>query len=431
MKVYTSVLIYVLLCWALNSSAEASWERVSFPEGVDLFGVDFIDELRGWCVGAEGLIVNTMDGGKTWHRQGSGTNQDLYDIYFANPNVGWAVGDGGTILHTENGGVTWVPVPSPTERALYAISFPDGQNGWIVGSLGTILHTSDGGKSWTEQFATRMTLQDVRFIDERTGWAVGIGGVIIHTSDGGASWKVQDSGTEDFLYGVRFISQRRGWAVGDDGVILVTSDGGETWRRQNPGGGWMLKDVHFANSSLGWAVGEEGVILKTMNGGENWRREEVDLSVKLNALDQGGTFLWTVGNGGTVLREKNIPVPETLVEITGELDEAISMPKEPTIKFASIRVNSTPRKASIILDGKPTGKKTPATLEELIPGRHEVKVVMRNRGTVTKIVTVKEGEMKTVNLNLPTRNRQISILAGGIVIGGITFAVLQFFAGGF
>jgi len=430
MKVYTLVLTFMLMCWAVGLNAHASWEKVDTGEKVNLFGVDFVDEYRGWCVGEGGLILNTIDGGRTWHRQGSGTGQDLYDVCFVNPNVGWVVGDNGMILHTENGGVTWTPIPSPTSNALYAISLPDGKNGWIIGSLGIILHTSDGGKTWSDQSPTRVTLQDVCFIDNRHGWTVGISGMILSTSDGGASWETQVSGTDSFLYGVHFVSPTHGWVVGDDGTILRTTDGGRTWKRQNADGEWMLKDVCFANPMLGWAIGDDGVILKTMNGGETWRREEIATSAKLNAIDQGGTILWVAGEEGTVLMEKNVPAPEALVEIT-ELDEAIEMPKEPVVNFASLRVNSIPRKAKIILDGKPTNKKTPATLEDLIPGRHEVKLVMSNHGTVSKIVTLKEGEMKDITLKLPTRNRQISILAGGIAIGGITIAVLQFFAGGF
>jgi len=420
----------MLTWWAVGLNAQASWEKVETGEKVNLFGVDFVDEYRGWCVGAEGLILNTIDGGKTWHKQRSGTNQDLYDVHFANPNVGWAVGDSGTILHTENGGVTWTSISSPTSNALYAISLPDGKNGWIVGSLGTTLHTSDGGKTWSDQSPTRVTLQDVCFIDDKHGWAVGISGVILSTSDGGASWETQVSGTDSFLYGVHFVSPTHGWVVGDDGTILRTTDGGKIWQRQKADGEWMLKDVRFANPTLGWAVGDDGVILKTMNGGKTWQREEIELAARFNAIDQGGTILWVVGEKGNALREKNVPAPELLVEIT-ELDEAIKMPKEPVVRFASLRINSTPQKAKIILDGKLTNKKTPATLEGLIPGRHEVKLVMSNHGTVSKIVTLKEGEMKNITLKLPTRNKQISILAGGIAIGGITIAVLQFFAGGF
>jgi photosystem II stability/assembly factor-like uncharacterized protein len=52
--------------------AGGSW--TSFPTGIStpICAITFIDEQRGWAVGALGTILATSDGGRTWQRQRSG-----------------------------------------------------------------------------------------------------------------------------------------------------------------------------------------------------------------------------------------------------------------------------------------------------------------------------------------------------------------------
>ena len=56
-----------------------------------------------------------------------------------------------------------------------------------------------------------------------------------------------------------------------------------------------------------------------------------------------------------------------------------------------ISVRSTPTGATIALDGKNTGKTTPAMLYEITPGKHTVDVTMVEYGTYTKTITVASG----------------------------------------
>jgi len=401
-----------------------------FPQAIDeeIYAVCFVDEMRGWCVGSGGLILATVDGGRSWHRQRAPVDLDLFDVCFINPNVGWAVGEGGTIIRTENGGVTWVKVGAPTSRSLYAVHFIDDKTGWVAGGLGTMLQTTDGGESWIERGNVRVTITDLFFVDDRTGWAVGIGGLILHTEDGGLSWVKQESAVRSFLYGVHFVDSNEGWAVGD-GVILHTVDGGRRWEVQAKGS-WVLKSVYFPNPALGWAVGNGGALLKTTDGGKSWRRERVAVEDDLLDISQGGTKVWVVG-GRSILMEPNVPPPERPARAEVELDESVRMPYEPIVKLCSLRVNSVPEGAEIILDDRPTGLKTPALLEELPPGRHVVKLVKTNHGHVERAVFLREGESKEIEIRLPSRSKQISIFAAGLTVAGIAAAAVYLFSGAF
>lgn len=114
--------------------------------GRRLNAVWFATHERGWAVGGEGVIIKTVDGGRTWQPQVSGVGEDLYDVRFFNESEGWAVGRGGALLHTRDGGHKWVDTERVTTHALERIHMV-GRRAWAVGFGGTIvaLKTSGGG----------------------------------------------------------------------------------------------------------------------------------------------------------------------------------------------------------------------------------------------------------------------------------------------
>jgi len=156
-----------------------TWSRVIVPTKVELFHLDFVDNSRGWIVGADGMILRTSDSGLNWQIQRSNTKNDLYNVDFRDKDNGFAVGDGGVILRTETGGEVWTIVKTNFPNTFLRVDFADDKNGWIVGKNGTILRSSDKGKSWIKQ----------------------------------------ESGTKEHIYGL-FMSKKYGWAVGAKGLIL-------------------------------------------------------------------------------------------------------------------------------------------------------------------------------------------------------------------
>lgn len=110
----------------------------------DLYSVDFIDSLKGWAVGAYGIIVNTIDGGNTWNVQ-----QDVNTV-------------------------TW--------GYLFSIHVIDSVNIWTVGDLGFILKYN--GNSWVkQQNSLPQMLRSVYMINKNTGWATSWGGKVLYYSN--------------------------------------------------------------------------------------------------------------------------------------------------------------------------------------------------------------------------------------------------------
>jgi photosystem II stability/assembly factor-like uncharacterized protein len=146
-------------------------------------------------VGHGGVVVHTVDGGKTWERQlegvqaaqmvlenaqakaeragpedldaqlmvdnatlmvKDGPDKPFLDLYFENERKGFVVGSYGLIFKTEDGGLTWRCLMDRVENSeglnLYAIHAAGGAI-YLAGERGLFLISKDGGGSF-QQVAT-------------------------------------------------------------------------------------------------------------------------------------------------------------------------------------------------------------------------------------------------------------------------------------
>ena len=194
----------------------------------ELYSLRFNGKKRGWVVGSasrDDIVVNsilaiTRDGGATWQVLHAPTNQELIHIDFVDDRRGWIVGAGGAILHTEDAGESWNKQKSDTDATLYHVDFRNDKKGWAVGERGIIVRTEDSGQTWSKvDSPAHSTLLSVEFVNDDEGWIVGRGGVILRSGNRGQTWVEQESGTKQNLYAL-FIDKKIGWAVGSSGLIV-------------------------------------------------------------------------------------------------------------------------------------------------------------------------------------------------------------------
>jgi photosystem II stability/assembly factor-like uncharacterized protein len=302
------------------------WYQQTSGVGSELNSVFFIDELTGWAVGDDGVIINTTDGGNNWSEQVSGTINYFTSVFFISASEGWAVGGNfspnlGMIHHTTNGGTSW-PVQTDTlPNQLNAVFFISPTTGWAVGEGGNqILKTTDGGLNWLLQTAEASYYRGLYFVNDSTGWAVGGNpsntlSKILKTTDGGENWIAQTAATTNYLRAVFFISETTGWVAGNLGVIFKTTDGGTNWEPQNSDTTDGLYSIHFIDNNSGWMVGPSGLILYTTDSGSNWTTQNSGTNSHLSSIFfTDANNGWAVGSQGTILYTSNggvIPVELT------------------------------------------------------------------------------------------------------------------------
>jgi photosystem II stability/assembly factor-like uncharacterized protein len=194
----------------------------------ELYSLRFNGKKRAWVVGSASrgddivgsILAITRDGGANWLILRTLTQQELIHIDFVDDKRGWIVGAGGAILHTDDSGESWTNQNSGTRVTLYHVDFRNERQGLAVGERGTILRTEDGGRTWNKiDSPARSTLLSVQFVGEDEVWIVGRGGVILRSGNGGQTWVEQESNTKQNLYAL-FINKKNGWAVGKAGLML-------------------------------------------------------------------------------------------------------------------------------------------------------------------------------------------------------------------
>jgi photosystem II stability/assembly factor-like uncharacterized protein len=242
---------------APSSGAELWLEYQRDYSDVFLSGISFTDESNGWVVGTNGTILHTADGGNTWELQDSGLldpNKNfemvmaediaLNRVYFVDPEYGWACGEWGVILRTIDGGKTWELSDTGVDKTLFDVDFVNRSLGIAVGVDGIVIRTTDGGSSWktlTTAFeGNHLFAITFRKYGDRQDdpFALGRGAFIYSTlfeapTLPGDYWlPIPHMAVErKFVWfnDITFTSETDGWIVGEKGIIMRSKDSGSSW----------------------------------------------------------------------------------------------------------------------------------------------------------------------------------------------------------
>jgi len=157
---------------------------------------------RGYGADYNGVIYKTVDGGNNWNAIYFAPNR-LRGIKFFDENIGYCVGDNGTILYTNNGGQTWVEknidmtnYPSLSIRDIHFIN----QNSVVAAGYstvgGVIFKSENAGNTWLNILTTDeiYNFSHIIFKNSSIGYASTrfsnnfTINYIYKTTDGGNTW---------------------------------------------------------------------------------------------------------------------------------------------------------------------------------------------------------------------------------------------------
>ena len=114
-----------------------------------LLSVFFANDSLGYVAGS-GIILRSLNGGLSWDTTVT-ANYSLNCVHFPGADTGYIVGYSGVIIKTVNRGKTWTALSSGTKRHLYSVYFTDVNSGYAVGDSGTILKTTNGGSFFIDE----------------------------------------------------------------------------------------------------------------------------------------------------------------------------------------------------------------------------------------------------------------------------------------
>jgi photosystem II stability/assembly factor-like uncharacterized protein len=332
----------IFVC-ASNNNGSSWWSVQTRGLDTNLRGVSAAylhesDSLAVWASGSNGVILRSMDRGRTWKQLhvAGGEGLDFRSIQAFDAVTAYVMssgeGDKSRIYKTKDGGVTWTlqytdkraaffldALVCSTPKDCFALSDP-------VDGKFVLLATTDG-EHWTElprgnlpaalpnegAFAASGTCllvwgPHIYFV---TG---GPAGRIFHSPNAGKTWSVADTPIAhgNASSGIFSIARSGDTVVvtgGDyknpdrtDGTAAYSLDGGATWNTaaQEPGG--YRSAVAWIDGVTLAAVGPNGEDISE-DGGVHWKHTD---SLGLNALVVADYFnSWAVGPKGTIARMTN------------------------------------------------------------------------------------------------------------------------------
>lgn len=240
---------------ALASSAQAapdgrgrgpSWTLLDTGSQSHFRGLSPVSRSVAWVSGYNGVVLRTVDGGRTWidaSPPGASALQ-FRDIsaFDARHAVAMAAGSGADsrLYVTADGGATWNLAYQNADPAAFfdCMAFYDSRHGLVVsdpvGGKFRILSTRDGGGSWTvlpdagmpaalDGEAGFAASGECLTTSGRDAWFGSGGGAtarIFHSRDGGLTWDVRGtpviSSPSAGVFGLAFRTPLFGVAVGGD-----------------------------------------------------------------------------------------------------------------------------------------------------------------------------------------------------------------------
>lgn len=310
------LLIFFFCSIILSGNAQA-WITQQSNTSSDLWDIQFVNAKIGFAVGADGVILKTIDGGNNWKLKQPGTTNTLVSVYFLDSLTGFVISNS-ELFKTNDGGESWFlqdTVNTANNKGLTNIQFISQDTGFIAGN-GKFLKTSDRGDNWTKLIGTPyIAVNSFYATDSETLYLGGSDFLILKSIDGGENWFVSHNYTTFGAFeGMFFTSQNVGYAAGGSfaqgfyyGLISKTIDGGLNWSRSwhsssTQGGNW-LKAVYFANENIGYAASNGGIIIKTTDAGLNWINLNSGTSQSLEAVFFTDSISgYVVGANGTILK---------------------------------------------------------------------------------------------------------------------------------
>ncbi|MES2261730.1 MAG: YCF48-related protein [Pseudomonadota bacterium] len=221
----------------------AAWSQASVPVQSDLLAVQFPTATHGWAVGHDGVILHSVDGGRTWVKQLDGRQAGaLYKDYYRNS------GDAAEPAFKRALAQLELNFKAGPALPYLDVWFSDTQRGYAIGAFGMIAATQDGGKTW-EPWLHRIDNPDFLNLNAIRG----IGNAIHIVGERGTVFTLDDKGA-------RFTQTATGYAgsffgiAGNDDVLLAFGLRGNVYRSGDHGSNWEAVKIPADATVMGGAA---------------------------------------------------------------------------------------------------------------------------------------------------------------------------------
>jgi photosystem II stability/assembly factor-like uncharacterized protein len=250
------------------------WQKVGPVDPVGILDIWFTTPARGFYLGSDHLIYQSMDSGNKWTAIHGSLSSGVTSFFFLDEKYGYALG-GSQLQFTIDGGNSW-SIRNLVSSQGYNFQFITPSIGYYNDYSSGLYKTSDSGITWQailQQGETGLGYYSF-FLDSMLGYTLIGNGDLYLTEDGGSGWKRIPNnliGTDPsglpFWNTIQFLDSLNAYYGSSQGVYK-TGDGGKTWAKILAIGG-SVNIIHFFSLDSGY-YSTDHAIYETMDGGMNW-----------------------------------------------------------------------------------------------------------------------------------------------------------------
>lgn len=277
-------LFFICLCaWGASPAASSVLDTpatmVASPERRVLLAVA-APEGRLVAAGEMGIVVTSLDGGKSWQQARVPVGVSLTNLRFTSAKTGWAVGHAGVLLKTDDGGNSWAKVLDGEGAAKLALEKAGALNDPIAMSR---------AKKRVEEGADKPFF-DILFLDGRRGFLVGAYGLLLRTVDAGKTWeswahKLPAALADRHLHQLIYARDTL-FIAGEQGTLLRSRDGGESFEAlPSPYKGTFLGGIATRNGEV-VLFGLRGNVFLSEDLGMKWSKLSLPTTASITAALQ-------------------------------------------------------------------------------------------------------------------------------------------------
>ncbi len=277
----------------------------------------FLNDKLGWMVTPEG-IWRTADAGREW-REIPKSPKLLMQVYFLDESRGFAIGAHKLAYQTEDGGKTWDPIAAAAdpktdaERTVYNnITFANSKTGMIDGFSAPPRPGDNGQPGWLDAQSTT-TRREWPHLS-----------IMLDTRDGGKTWKPSTASMFGHITRVSFLPDGRGlglieftdsfkWpsevhlldgSTGKSDIVYNATDRAITDLLLQPSGTAYIAGVEVSGQLQHTPVPRKLKILKSEDLAD-WQEIDVDyraVAVRAMLRASADGALWVATDTGMILK---------------------------------------------------------------------------------------------------------------------------------
>ncbi len=273
------------------------WKVVNLHTESNPLDIGFVDNERGFLVGTDRLILETVDGGSTWEERSldipSQGNFRLISIDFLD-NEGWIAGQPGLILHTTDGGKNWLSIDLGANLPgdPYLITTLGENSAELATTAGAIYQTVDGGTNWEAKVVDTSGSGGIRELRRtKDGGYISVSSLgnffsILRPSS--EIWEPHQRASSKRVQSVGYQPNGDLWMLSRGAEIRFSDDSEDLDNWTKPMipivNGYNYQDLGWDPAKSIWAAGGNGTLLVSNDGGESWEQDPVGDSIPTNFI---------------------------------------------------------------------------------------------------------------------------------------------------